>query len=103
MNENDLNHSYTPPALAQLNEQLLQVLSDNAEDWYSVFNDIIKQRDALIQAHLLSLDEAARKAFADAEYKVNEKLIDVARKLLDSAKDDMSHFVRSQAAIKKYK
>ena len=103
MNENDLNHTYTPAPLADINAKLLAVFSDGSEQWFTSFSQLITQRDAIIREHLAALDEDDRKVFADAELKVNERITEVAQKLLDSAKGDVTHFVRSQAAIKKYK
>lgn len=103
MNENDLNHPLTPSSLEQVNAQILSVLTGESEKWFESFFQLIEKRDSVIREHLKHLDEPTRKAFAEAELVVNKHLADVAKKLLDSAKDDMSQFVRSQAAIKKYK
>ncbi|WP_218355166.1 hypothetical protein [Alteromonas lipotrueiana] len=101
-----LDHSLTPPALKQLNIQLEALLADSNSENEARFQkllQIIRQRDTLINQHLPSLDATSRRQFAQAELSVNNQLNDLAQGLLNSAKNDISHFVRSQSAIKKYK
>ena len=68
-----------------------------------LFNALITERDVLIQGILASEDTEFVKKFAELELVVNNELKGMAQSLLKSAKDDVSRFIRSQAAIKKYK
>lgn len=79
------------------------MLAGESENWFAEFSQIVTERDTFIREHLESLNDEERKQFAQEELKVNERIAEVARKLLDSAKGDVTQFVRSQAAIKKYK
>lgn len=104
MNENELNHDLTPPALRDIHNEIVALLSSDAdENRYAQLNSLITQRDDAIHAYLAELDKTQAHDFAEKEIPVNEKLKEVAQTLLSSAKKDMRHFVRSQSAIKKYK
>lgn len=104
MNPEDLNHCYTPASLSQLNIELVELLDkSNDVEQFSKFKDIIFERDRIVLSVLSSLESNQRKLFAQEELRVNKILIDMAQRLLNSAKEDMTHFIRSQAAVKKYK
>lgn len=103
MNINDFTHTLTPESLNQLNQELLALLESENEQRFQQLSDLIEQRDALIRAHLASLDDETRKAFARNELTVNKAIIKLAQNLLDSAKNEVAQFLRSRAAIKKYK
>ncbi|MCU7554983.1 hypothetical protein OCL06_10260 [Alteromonas sp. ASW11-19] len=102
MNANDLNHSYTPAALREINESLSAQLEDPSASDVKRINALLKIRDEFIAGHLEVLDAEKKQAFANAELSVNNRLKEVAQTLLQSAKDDVSQFVRSRAAAKKY-
>ncbi|MBU3022170.1 hypothetical protein [Aestuariibacter sp. A3R04] len=100
----ELNHSLTPPALADINAKILQCLAgEDEETRYQSLLKLIQARDDIIQSHLLTLDKNSARSFAEQEVSVNNKLSEVAQTLLKSAKDDVSHFLRSQKAAKKYR
>lgn len=104
MKENDLTHELTPQTLRELNTRLVASLaSEDEESRYQLLNDLVEERDNFIRQYLASLDSADAEKFAKMELSVNDKLKQLAQTLLASAKKDMSHFVRSQSAIKKYK
>ncbi|QPG04962.1 hypothetical protein IT774_12465 [Salinimonas marina] len=101
-----LNHNHTPTALAHLNEKLEALLADSEvedEVRFERMLQLVRQRDSLISQHLSSLDESSRRQFAQNELSVNNQLNELAQSLLNSAKNDISHFIKSQSAIKKYK
>lgn len=103
MNTNQLNHALTPDDLRALNQQISECLLADSPDKYQQFNALINERDQLIHSILAQLDNAAAKQFAQQEMVVNDNLKNMAQTLLKSAKDDVSQFIRSQTAIKKYK
>lgn len=104
MTKNELNHNLTPHALRAINEDLVVALS--TDDPQNIEEDILKlvnDRDDAVQRHLATLSPDDARAFAENELPINEKLLNLVQTLLNSAKDDMTQFVRSQSAIKKYK
>lgn len=105
MNLDELNHDLTPNALGTLNAQIVDALPqpDDSSSGFKTFFELIVQRDELVQQILADADSSFARAFAEKELVVNDKLKELAQTLLKSAKDDASHFIRSQAAIKKYK
>ncbi len=104
MNIDEINHSLTPTALQQINEKIVALLSaDDEDDRVSKLNQLIDERDTLIQNHLNSLPTEKAKEFAKQEIVVNDKLKEIIQLLLSAAKDDISHFIRSRSAVKKYK
>ena len=105
MNIDELNHNLTPDALRAVNQDIIACLErpDEQSPGFAVFYELIQQRDTLVQQFLQQSSPEQAKAFAAKELLVNDRLKDVAQTLLKSAKADASHFIRSQAAIKKYK
>lgn len=105
MKLNELNHEHTPSALGAINAQIVDALQqpDEPSSGFATFHKLIVQRDDLVQQILADADKVFARSFAEKELVVNDKLKELAQTLLKSAKDDASHFVRSQAAIKKYK
>tara|TARA_Y100001970_G_C13886282_1_gene676390 strand:- start:115 stop:426 length:312 start_codon:yes stop_codon:yes gene_type:complete len=99
----DLNHPYTPSALRDINEKITAQLADISTADFSEINRLIKERDIVIRAHLNDVHGSAKEAFANHELDVNNKLKDLAQKLRDSTKDEVTRIVRGKAAIKKYK
>ncbi|QJR81823.1 hypothetical protein CA267_014180 [Alteromonas pelagimontana] len=101
----ELTHTETPDELNQINQQLVELLSADMEemDRYQQLNSLIQSRDTFIRSYLPQLSEENKKLFAKKELAVNNSLKEMAQRLLKSAKDDISHFIRSQAATKKYK
>lgn len=103
MNIDELNHPLTPDDLRALNQQISECLLSDSPEKYKHFSSLITQRDDIIQSVLAELDAEQARLFALNESVVNDNLKNVAQTLLKSAKDDVSQFIRSQAAIKKYK
>ena len=103
MKSTDLNHPYTPSALRDINEKITAQLADISTADFSDINRLIKERDIVIRAHLNDVHGSAKEAFANHELDVNNKLKDLAQKLRDSTKDEVTRIVRGKAAIKKYK
>ncbi|HAU28427.1 MAG TPA: hypothetical protein DCW74_14605 [Alteromonas australica] len=103
MKSTDLNHPYTPSALRDINEKITAQLADISTADFSEINRLIKERDIVIRAHLNDVHGSAKEAFANHELDVNNKLKDLAQKLRDSTKDEVTRIVRGKAAIKKYK
>ncbi len=100
----NFNHSKTPENLRQLNQKLTEVIQsdDDSEQKYQAFQLLIRERDRMIRDHLSQLSDSEQKLFAESELTVNNQLNELAQSLLKSAKDDISRFIRSRAAIKKY-
>lgn len=104
MTDNELNHSKTPPELRAINNELIATLAaEEHDDVESTLLDIISRRDNVVQQYLASLLPDDAREFAQHEVPINDKLLKLVQTLLSSAKDDMTHFVRSRTAIKKYK
>ena len=99
-----LNHECTPQALADINAEILQCLTDDDEEArYSTLLSLMTRRDTVIQSHLRNSDPETARSFAEQEVTVNNMLKEMAQTLLKSAKDDVSQFLRSQKAVKKYR
>ena len=100
----ELNHELTPQALVKINAKILLCLAgEDDETRYQTLRALIQERDEFIQSYLSTLDKNTARSFAEQEVSVNNKLLEVAQTLLKSAKDDVSHFVRSQKAAQKYR
>ena len=94
MKSTDLNHPYTPSALRDINEKITAQLADISTADFSEINRLIKEHDIVIRAHLNDVHGSAKEAFANHELDVNNKLKDLAQKLRDSTKDEVTRIVR---------
>lgn len=103
MTLDDLTHSYTPKELDNVNQSIIELLKTQPDIDISVLNTLLHERDSVIKAYLETLDDVSKREFANAEIVVNELLSDTAKQWLSEAKNDITRFVRSQVAIKKYK
>ncbi len=107
MNSDELDHDLTPDTLHNINVQICECVNappdEQISSGFQRLNTLIAERDELIHSILASSDQTFVREFAAQEQIVNEKLKDMAHSLLTKAKDDVSHFIRSQAAVKKYK
>ncbi|NVK57587.1 MAG: hypothetical protein HWE26_18450 [Alteromonadaceae bacterium] len=107
MKINELDHDLTPDTLRNLNVQICECVNappdEQVSSGFQRLNALIAERDELIHSILASPDHEFVREFAAREQVVNDKLKDMAHSLLIKAKDDVSHFIRSQAAVKKYK
>ncbi|MCW8090327.1 hypothetical protein [Alteromonas sp. ASW11-130] len=103
MNIDEFNHSLTPPALQQINEKIAALLSsDEDDDRVTNLNQLADERDIFIQSYLKSLTPEDAKEFAKQEIVVNDKLKEIAQVMRTAVKDDITHFIRSRSAVKKY-
>ena len=108
MKENDFNHEKTPAVLREINEKLVALFEEpegdiEASSNYEQLKALLAIRDVTIKQHLDSLQSEEKQQFAKLELDVNNTLIELAQRLLIKAKDDITHFIRSQSAVKKYK
>lgn len=105
MKLDQLNHKYTPKALGDINQRIATHLSEHtfSESNFTELLKLLEMRDKVIQRHLLTIEGTNLESFVSAELRVNSDLQELAQNLLDLAKDDVSKFIRSQSAIKKYK
>ncbi|RDV25041.1 hypothetical protein DXV75_10440 [Alteromonas aestuariivivens] len=104
MKKNELNHALTPEPLRSINQEIAELLEQEDDGQkYAQLLGLVESRDNIIQSHLNALDGEPRRHFAEQELEVNNRLMEMAQSLLKSAKQDVTQFVRSQAAIKKYK
>ncbi|CAD5285981.1 conserved hypothetical protein [Alteromonas sp. 38] len=103
MNKNDLDHSQTPIALREINEQIAAQFESSSESDFSELKALLVRRDSVIKEHLETLAPENKQEFANLELDVNNRLKEMAQSLLEEAKDDITRFVRSRSAVKKYK
>ena len=76
----------------------------NEEDNQSlIIRELITQRDVLVQEFLQTAPKDVVRSFAEQELQTNQKIVEMVQILLDTAKDEVTLFVRSRSAIKKYK
>lgn len=102
MNITQLNHAYTPPELAKINDQLAAVLgADELDDSHLL--SLINQRHELIQVHLSNLSKAKEKAFAEAENVVNERLRNHLQDISRHNLEFLSRLIRGRKAVGQYK
>ena len=99
----DLNHPETPTLLREINEKIAATLESSSDSRFSELQQLIIDRDVVITTYLESLEDAEKRQFAIRELDVNNSLKDIVRKMLEDAKDEVTHFVRSKSAAEKYK
>ncbi|MER2492157.1 hypothetical protein [Catenovulum sediminis] len=98
-----LNHAYTPPELALLNTQLVEIINEDELDSANLLK-LIEQRDELIQGLLDTFKNLEQqKEFALAERDVNNRLITLCNQLFKQSESALMQLVKGQKAIKKYK
>ena len=102
MKKLSLSHEFTPPSLVETNQALEALLAEDEFDDKTLL-DLVNQRDALIQAHLDSLDDEARQSFAEAEIKSNESLREIAQGFFRASLNKLSGLVRGRKAVSKYR
>lgn len=103
MNNRNFNHSHTPAVLKELNDKIVVQLEIEEPADYAELRSLLAQRDSIVKAHLDSLFGEEKKKFAKLELEVNNTLKNVVQSLLETSKEDIIQFVRSKAAVKKYK
>lgn len=106
MNLEEFTHDLTTPELERVNKELALLLSDEhsaPETHAQRIQALSEQRDHLVKVLLSELQEPDLSQFAQAEYKINQKLAEMAQSSLYSVKSDIVRFVRSQKAVKRYK
>ena len=102
MSKIELNHELTPERLSEINESICVLLAAKELDDKNLRLKVT-QRDEFIQAHLQSLSTDERKAFANAELSVNNRLQATIKNLFTDSLSELSGLVRSMKAVKKYK
>ena len=96
-----LTHKYTPPKLDIINQDLSAAISAELLD-EKVLLMISILRDECITAHLASLEQEQKKQFCKEELKVNETLVELARRLFDVSGKELTSLIRGRKAVKKY-
>lgn len=96
-----LNHLYTPPELAQINENLSALLHDDECD-QTLLQKYVLQRENLVNTLLNSLDQQQRKLFAEHEKQSNDFLLEKLRSMQNKVAEDLSKVTSSAKAIKHY-
>jgi len=99
----ELNHPETPISLREINKKIAATLDSASDSRFSELQQLIIDRDVFITAYLENLDAQDKREFAIRELDVNNSLKDIVRKMLEDAKDEVTHFVRSKSAAEKYK
>lgn len=103
MNSNNFNHSLTPAVLKELNDKIVVQLENEEPSDYAELRALLVQRDSTVKTLLNSLPDDEKKEFAKLELEINNTLKNVVQSLLETSKEDIIQFVRSKAAVKKYK
>lgn len=97
----NLQHAFTPPQLAILNQELDQVLLCDPID-ESLLQKIISKRANLVESLLNTLDEEPKRSFAANEVKSNDVIIAIVEKQKSLTKSDLAKVNKASKAIKKY-
>lgn len=104
-----LNHAFTPPELAQLNQNLSIVMgqaSNNVDTDFTTSNleleKIIHQRANLVESLLNNLDEQPKRCFAAYEVKTNDFILQEMSRQRSSAKEELAKISKASKGIKKY-
>ena len=104
MKHSILNHNKTPLFLKVVNSKLAACLMLNGGEFSTTdFQTLISLRHKVVTRFLCRLNSEEKKAFAKKEIFINKKLEELARGLLENAKDDAVKFSRGRTAVKKYK
>ncbi|GAA0857153.1 hypothetical protein [Aliiglaciecola litoralis] len=102
MKKLNLHHAHTPDDLAEINSQLESVLkADSLDD--EKLKQLITQRDTFILEHLTTLQDDAKKQFAELELKSNKKLSSLIEHQLSASLKQLSGLLKGQKAVNKYK
>lgn len=97
----NLQHAFTPPKLAILNQELDEVLLMDPID-ESLLQKIIIKRANLVESLLNTLDEQQKRSFAANELKTNDVIIELVEKQRSLTKTDLAKVNKASKAIKKY-
>lgn len=97
----NLQHPYTPPKLAILNQELDEVLLRDPIDESSL-QKIVSKRADLVESLLNTLDEQQKRCFAANEVKSNNVIIELVEKQRSLIKADLTKVNKASKAIKKY-
>jgi hypothetical protein len=96
-----LDHSYTPSILNKINQDLVALTTEDDPD-ESKFLQLVTQRDEFIQDYIDSTPAQERNQFVTAELEVNVALVAYAEESFKASLKELSGFVRSRKAVKKY-
>lgn len=97
-----LDHSFTPPPLKQINQDLAELIKEQDPD-ESALLKLVTDRDLFIQNYIQTLQEPLKKDFVSAELKVNGVLVAYAEQSVKASLKQLSGLVRGRKVIKKYK
>lgn len=104
MNDPILNHEFSPPFLQAVNAALTACLSaENDTISTERFRNLSLLRHKVVIRALARLKGNDRAVFASKEIIINQKLEELARGLLENAKQEAVNFSRGRTAVKKYK
>lgn len=99
-----LDHCETPPFLQAVNTELAACLSSSDEEFSTErFRYLSQIRHKVVVRALSRLEGNEKTLFAEKEVLINKKLEELARGLLENAKQEAVKFTRGRAAVKKYK
>lgn len=106
--EDYLEHDFTPSELSKINAQIIQLLNTESFDIEldsERLLQLVTLRDEFILSYLEQLSEQAelKQSFVQAEVPVNQALLLTCQALLKNTKNQLTHLMKSQKAIKKYK
>lgn len=96
-----LNHQFTSPDLAQINQDLTELLTAPDPD-EETFLALVTQRDVVITAYLSTLSDAEKQLFVTAELEINAVLVAYADKMFNASLKELSGLIRGRKALKKY-
>lgn len=102
MKKLNLNHDKTPDKLAEINQQLESILSNDELD-DTKLRVLIELRDEFINSHLQSLNEIQQKSFAELEIQSNNALSKLISNQLSDSLTQLTGLLRGKKAIDKYK
>ena len=91
-----------PEQLTELCQQIDAVLAADDPD-SDQLNQLVSQRDQLIQQHLSQLSGEDKHRFADAQLTYNQTLQDKVTALFSATERQLGALMKGRRAIKKYK
>ena len=102
MKKLNLDHSFTPTPLKNINNDLSELTNENDPD-ESIFLTLVIERDEFIQKFLKNLPDEEKNNFVTAELKVNGALVAYAQESFKASLKQLSGLVRGRKAVNKYR
>lgn len=102
MKKLNLDHSYTPSPLNNINRELSGLTTENDPD-ESRFLKLVTEREQFIQKYLENLPEEEKNNFVTAELKANGALVAYAEGSFKASQKQLSGLVRGRKAVNKYR